>query len=145
MSWLSNITRGKTLIRGLDHVAVVVSDMDRSIEFYTALLGMKLIKDGRAEGGLKKSFIGTDKKAILAMTEEKGGSGRGGGSAGGVNHVAFYVDDIERVGGLLREKGVRFIEEKVGQDGRTKAYHFLDPDGLELEICVETGKEAPQY
>jgi catechol 2,3-dioxygenase-like lactoylglutathione lyase family enzyme len=145
MSWIRNITRGKTLIRGLDHVAVVASDMDRSIEFYTALLGMKLIKDGRAEGGLKKSFIGTDKKAILAITEEKGGAGPGGGSAGGVNHVAFYVDDIERAGGLLREKGVRFIEEKVGQDGRTKAYHFLDPDGLELEICVETGKEAPQY
>jgi catechol 2,3-dioxygenase-like lactoylglutathione lyase family enzyme len=143
MSWLSNITRGKTLIRGLDHVAVVVSDMDRSIEFYTAILGMKLIKDGRAEGGLKKSFIGTDKKAVLALTEEKDGSGRGG--ARGVNHIAFFVDDIERAGGLLRERGVGFIEEKVGQDGRTKAYHFLDPDGLELEICVETGKEAPQY
>ena len=52
MSWLRDITRGKTLIRGLDHVAIVVSDMDRSIEFYTAILGMKLIKDGRAEGGL---------------------------------------------------------------------------------------------
>jgi catechol 2,3-dioxygenase-like lactoylglutathione lyase family enzyme len=145
MSWLSNITRGKTLIRGLDHVAVVVSDMDRSIEFYTAILGMKLIKDGRAESGLKKSFIGTDKKAFLALTEEKDGSGRGDGSARGVNHIAFFVDDIERAGGLLRERGVGFIEEKVGQDGRTKAYHFLDPDGLELEICVETGKEAPQY
>ncbi len=145
MSWLGNMTRGKTMIRGLDHVAVVVSDMDRSIEFYTALLGMKLIKDGRAEGGLKKSFIGTDRKAVLALTEEKAGAISQAGRAAGVNHIAFFVDDIERAGGLLRERGVRIIEEKTGQDGRTKAYHFLDPDGLELEICVETGKEAPQY
>jgi lactoylglutathione lyase len=145
MKWLRNITRGRTLVRGLDHIAIVVSDMDRSVEFYTAVLGMSLIKDGRPEGGQKKSFIGTDKKAVLALTENKDRAGDAGSRIEGVNHVAFYVEDVEKAGALLRERGVRIIEEKVGQDGRTSAYHFLDPDGLELEICVETGREAPQY
>ncbi|MEW6145607.1 MAG: VOC family protein [Thermodesulfobacteriota bacterium] len=145
MNWLRNITRGRTLVRGLDHIAIVVSDMDRSVEFYTAVLGMKLIKDGRAQGGQKKSFIGTDKKAVLALTENKDRAGDSGSRIEAVNHIAFYVDDAEKAGSLLRERGVRIIEEKVGQDGKTRAYHFLDPDGLELEICVETGKEAPQY
>jgi methylmalonyl-CoA/ethylmalonyl-CoA epimerase len=145
MNWLRNIARGRTLVRGLDHIAVVVSDMDRSVEFYTDVLGLKLVKDGRPEGGEKKSFIGTEKKTILALTENKQRAGQAGSFVEGVDHIAFYVDDVEKAGALLREKGVRIIEEKVGQDGRTRAYHFLDPDGLELEICVETGKEAPQY
>jgi lactoylglutathione lyase len=145
MKWLRNITRGGTLIRGLDHVAIVVSDMDRSVEFYTTVLGMKLIKDGRPGGGQKKSFIGTDKKAVLALTENKDRAGASGSRIEAVDHIAFYVEDVEKAGALLRERGVRIIEEKSGEDGKTRAYHFLDPDGLELEICVETGKEAPQY
>lgn len=145
MKWLSNITKGKNRVRGIDHIAVVVSDMDRSLEFYTAILGMDLIKDGRPEGGLKKSFIGTRKKTLLALTEDKNRSGAAADRVEGVNHIAFYVDDIDKAGLYLMEKDVHIIEEKAGPDGRVTAYHFLDPDGLELEICAETGKETPQY
>ena len=63
----------------------------------------------------------------------------------GVNHVAFGVDDVDKSSQILKERGVEFIEIKVGDDGKGKAYHFLDPDGLELEIYGETGKEVPQY
>lgn len=145
MKWLRNVLRGRAPVRGIDHIAVVVSDMDRSLEFYTAILGMELIKDGRPEGGLKKSFLGTGRKTLLALTEDKGRSRVAVDQVEGVNHIAFYVDDVDEAGRFLREKGVRFIEEKVGRDGRTIAYHFLDPDGLELEVCAETGKETPQY
>ena len=146
MKWLRNILRGKTPVGGIDHIAIVVSDMDRSLEFYTAVLGMELIKDGRPEGGLKKSFLGTGGKTLLALTEDKNRSGATAAERiEGVNHIAFYVDDLDKAGGLLREKGIRIIEEKVSQDGSTTAYHFLDPDGLELEVCVETGKVTPQY
>ena len=34
---------------------------------------------------------------------------------------------------------VTFIEEKVEKDGKIKAYHFLDPDCLELEVYGKTG------
>jgi len=142
MKWLRNFTRGNTSVRGIDHIAIVVSDMDRSIEFYTTTLGMEIIKDGRPEGGLKKSFIGTGKRALLALTEDKN---RPSVPSGMVDHIAFHVGDIDRAGRRLVEKGVRIIEEKAGQDGRVTAYHFLDPDGLELEICAETGGETPQY
>lgn len=145
MKWLLNITRGGTKLKGIDHIAIIVSDMDRSLEFYTAILGMDIIKDGRPEGGLKKSFVGTGGKTLLALTEDKGRSAGGKSRAEGVDHIAFHVGDIDKAGGSLRGKGVPIIEEKVGQDGRVTAYHFLDPDGLELEICTETGRETPQY
>ena len=145
MKWLRNIIGGNYIIKDIDHVAIVVSDMDVAVEFYTEVLGLGLIKDGRAEGGEKKTFIGTKSKVILAMTEDKEGKARDNASAGGVNHIAFGVSDVEKAAEILRGKGVKFIEEKVSEDGKVKAYHFLDPDGLELEICGDTRGEVPQY
>lgn len=145
MGWLDKLIGKNEMISGLDHVAIVVSDMDRSIKFYTEVLGLSLILDGRSSGGEKKSFLGTKSKAIVALSEDKTRSADKAGYVEGVNHVAFSVVDAEKSSQVLKNKGVEFIEIKMDDDGRPKAYHFLDPDGLELEIYTETQKEVPQY
>jgi len=145
MGWLDKIVGKEEMIKNLDHVAIIVSDMDRAIEFYTEVLGLRLISDGRPKGGEKKSFLGTKSKAIVALSEDKNRTLQKGGYLAGVDHVAFGVDDAEKSSGILKERGVEFIEIKLGDDGKPKAYHFLDPDGLELEICGDTGEEVPQY
>ncbi|MEX0999572.1 MAG: VOC family protein [Thermodesulfobacteriota bacterium] len=145
MGWLDKLVGKSEMIKDLDHVAIVVSDMDRAIEFYTQILELKLILDGRLNGGEKKSFVGTKSKAIIALSEDKNRALQKGEYAEGVNHVAFGVDDIEKSSQVLKDKGIEFIEIKMGDDGKAKAYHFLDPDGLELEIYVDTDKEVPQY
>ena len=145
MGWLDKIVGKADMIKDLDHVAIVVSNMDRSIEFYTDILGLRLILDGRPSGGEKKSSLGTKSKAIVALSENKNRSLQKGEYAEGINHVAFGVDDIEKSSQILKDKGIEFIEIKMGEDGKGKAYHFLDPDGLELEIYDDSGKEVPQY
>ena len=133
------------MIGDIDHVAIVVSDMDGSVEFYTGVLGLRLIRDGRSRGGEKKTFLGTESRALIALTEDKTSKRADGCLPGGVNHIAFSVDDVEKMSVVLKERGVNFIEEKTGEDGKVKAYHFLDPDGLELEICGRTKGEVPKY
>ena len=145
MGWLDKLVGKKEMIKGLDHVAIVVSDMDRSIGFYRDVLGLTLILDGRQSGGEKKSFLGTKSKAIVALSEDKNRPIDNGGYVEGVNHVAFSVVDAEESSQVLKDKGIEFIEIKMDDDGKPKAYHFLDPDGLELEIYTETQKEVPQY
>lgn len=145
MGWLDKLVGRKEMIKGLDHVAIVVSDMDRSIDYYTSVLGLTVILDGRAAGGEKKSFLGTRSKAIVALSEDKNRLSDKGNYAEGVNHVAFAVADAQKSSQVLKEKGVEFVEIKMDDDGKPKAYHFLDPDGLELEIYTETEKEVPQY
>ena len=143
MEWIKRLTGKGGMIKRIDHAAIVVSDMDRAFEFYSGVLGLEILLDGRRGGGDKKSFLGTKKQALIALTEDKN---RGGASSGieCVNHIAFLVDDLEKSSRLLKEKGVSFIEEKKDKSGKTTAYHFLDPDGLELEICVPS-EEVPQY
>lgn len=145
MGWLDKLVGNKEMIKGLDHVAIVVSDMDRSINFYTDILGLRLIVDGRSGGGEKKSFIGTKSKAIVALSEDKNRLAQKGEYTEGVNHVAFGVDNIEQSSQILKDKGIEFIEIKMGDNGKPQAYHFLDPDGLELEIYGESENEVPQY
>jgi catechol 2,3-dioxygenase-like lactoylglutathione lyase family enzyme len=145
MSLLSKLTGKETMIKGIDHVAIAVSDMDRSIEFYNKVLGLSILKDGRNEGGEKKSFLGTKDHTSIALTEDKKLNRDKSQIVESVAHVAFKVVDVEKARETLKNKGISFIEEKVEKDGKIKAYHFLDPDGLELEIYGETGESVPPY
>ncbi len=133
------------MIKNIDHVAIVVSNMDRSIKFYNELLGLKVLHDGRKEGGKKKTFLGTKSKTLIALIEDENRTREGAGIVEVVAHVAFGVNDVEKASRVLKEKRVEFIEEKLDKDGRRKSYHFLDPDGLELEIYGETGEAIPPY
>jgi lactoylglutathione lyase len=145
MKWLKSLVSSDTFITGIDHVAIVVSDMDRSIEFYNKVLGLRILKDGRNEREKKKSFLGTKDHTLIALTEDKKLNRDKSQIVESVAHVAFRVDDVEKASKALKSKGVTFIEEKVERDGKIKAYHFLDPDGLELEIYGETGESVPPY
>lgn len=142
MKWLRKLTGKGGMIKEIDHAAIVVSDMDAAFAFYSGVLGLKVLLDGRSGGGEKKSFLGTGKRALIALTEDKDRKTAG---TGGVNHIAFLVDDLESSSNMLKEKGINFIEEKKDDSGKATAYHFLDPDGLELEICAASDEEIPQY
>jgi len=148
MRWIKSLFGGGGMIKGIDHVAIVVTDMDRAIEFYSGVLGLTVHRDGRGdggEGGEKKSFLGTGDRTLVALTEDEGRAKREAGVVEGVAHVAFKVADVEAAREALRQRGVEFIEEKLDRDGRGYAYHFLDPDGLELEIYGDTGEAVPPY
>ena len=82
---------------------------------------------------------------MVAFTEEEDRGGERAGFVEGVTHIAFRVDDVERASKILRERGVKFVEEKLDKGGKKKGYHFLDPDGLELEIYGKTGEIIPTY
>jgi len=135
----------KRLIHSLDHIAIEVSDMNRSVEFYSGILGFDVLLDGRSGGGKKKTFLGVELKSMIALSENKNRISNKTGYVEGVNHVAFTVSDFERARKLLTDNQVEIVEDKIGDNGITRVCHFLDPDGLELEICEELGQEVPPY
>ena len=144
MDILKKFKSSDQFITGIDHVAIVVKDMDKSIKFYTEVLNLAVLYDGRKDGGVKKSFLGKKDKSFVAMTEDVS-KDLNSEQVESVSHIAFRVENVEEAKKNLEEKGVTFIEEKVGEDGKTKAYHFLDPDGFELEIYGGTGEIIPAY
>jgi catechol 2,3-dioxygenase-like lactoylglutathione lyase family enzyme len=142
MSIFDKFKDKKNFIKGIDHVAIIVKDMEISLEFYSDILGLVVLHDGRKEGGDKKSFVGTKEKSLIALTENIGKK-TGPRLDQSVSHIAFKVDELEKAKANLESKGIEFIEVKKNSNGKTVAYHFLDPDGFELEIYDDTEKVAP--
>jgi glyoxylase I family protein len=122
---------GDTMLKGVDHVDMVVSDMDAAVAFYTEKLGLTLRYDGRPDGGRKHTFLGNEKVSFVALEEDPVGSVREPPLRG---HLAFAVDDVEAGRKELDKRGVEITGERTDEDGRAKSYYFTGPDGIRLEI-----------
>ena len=119
------------MLKGLDHVDLVVSDMDEAIAFYTEKLGLTLRYDGRPDGGLKHTFLGNAEGSFVALEEDPVGTVREPPLRG---HLAFAVEDVEAARKELDKRGVEITGERTDEHGRAKSYYFAGPDGIRLEI-----------
>lgn len=124
---------GDAMLTGVDHVDLVVSDMDQAIAFYTEKLGLTLRYDGRPDGGRKHTFLGDEEASFVALEERPGFTVEEVGPQR-LGHLAFSVDDVEAVRAELLRRGVAITGERTDEGGRAKSYYFSGPDGIRLEI-----------
>lgn len=124
---------GDAMLTGVDHVDLVVSDMDQAIAFYTEKLGLTLRYDGRPDGGRKHTFLGDERASFVAL-EEQSGLTTGAAGPQRLGHLAFSVDDVEAARDELLRRGVAITGKRTDEDGRAKSYYFSGPDGIRLEI-----------
>lgn len=118
------------------HIGVMVSDIERSIEWYDRVLGLK-VADRRELGTTRIAFLAAANTQIELI--QRGGSFS---TEGVVNHVALQVDDIEATITHLRAAGVVLGDAQI----RTiwaggKIFFFAGPDGEVLEL-VQPGQEG---
>lgn len=120
------------MIKKLEHVGVMVKDIDRSIAFYTEVLGMNLVGRKRLNETTELAFLsfpGSENIEVELVSRE------GFSEDGVVNHIAFTVSDIEAEVERLKKAGVRMLDEapRTILDGIKIAF-FLGPDGEKLEL-----------
>ena len=144
-----------TLLNLVDHVAVNVTDMEKSLKFYHEVLGLKIIFQTERSGSdldralnapgakLRYSYLQADNTCIglIQYVNPAGKSYDRKTCDTGIMHLAFRVPDIEKAYAQLKEKGVRFNSSPVKiesgpQKGSVFAF-FTDPDGITLEIFQE--------
>lgn len=140
------------MFTGIHHAAFTVSDMDRSIRFYTDLLGMKLSWDSKGSGVEFKGPVsdavtgcpGTEQRiAFLTLGEdilelvEFTPTGKpqvdNKPSDTGSAHLCFKTDDIQKVYKTLVANNVR-LHCTPQDNGKAIVIYFRDPDGCILEV-----------
>jgi catechol 2,3-dioxygenase-like lactoylglutathione lyase family enzyme len=153
---------------GVNHLALVCSDMARTVDFYTNVLGMPLVKTIELPAGMGQHFFfdcgGGDTLAFFwfpdAARAAPGVAGPAGrpdqgsltSAIGSMNHVAFSVppDKIDHYRDRLRQAGVDCTDVANHDDSEwgisddlhpgvfVRSIYFQDPDGILLEFACWT-------
>jgi catechol 2,3-dioxygenase-like lactoylglutathione lyase family enzyme len=123
----------------LDHVGVKVTDLDRSIRFYSDLFGFEMV-DRRMLGNSKVEAAAMDVGgSIIFLLNESSFQARSPEEHGGVDHFCLTFTDPEFREILDRTKamGVRLeggVMPRTGATGRSDSQYILDPDGNQIEV-----------
>ncbi len=126
----------------IDHIAIVVKDLDATIDLYTQTLGFKpiyretIVDQGVEAVGLE---AGDSIIELLRPLDPESPIARFRGDAvTKLHHTAYRVDDIETALADYKSKGVRLIDERPRKGAHGNLIAFLHPKstgGVLIELC----------
>jgi lactoylglutathione lyase len=128
------------------HTMLRVGDLERSLAFYTDVLGMRLLRRRDYPGGrFTLAFVGYGDESdhtVLELTHNWDTDAYEIGT--GYGHIALGVEDIHAVCDAIRAKGGRVVREPGPmQHGSTVIAFVEDPDGYKVELIELTSRAEP--
>ena len=119
-------------IKRINHVAVVVDDMEKSLSFWRDALGIPLheLRDVPAEKS-QVAFLplaGTEVELVQPTSDDSGIAKYLAKRGPGMHHICLEVDDIVGMMADLKAKNVRLINEAPRQAADGKKYAFIHPE-----------------
>ena len=119
------------------HTMLRVGDQDRSIRFYTEVLGMRVLRQKEyPDGKFTNTFIGygdESEEAAIELTYNWGVDSYDVGT--GYGHIAIQVDDVYEATEEIRRRGGKIIRDAGPMNAGTRIIAFVeDPDGYQIEL-----------
>ncbi len=119
------------------HAMIRVGDLERSIHFYTEVLGMKLLRrHDYPDGKFTLAFVGYGEErdnTVIELTYNWGVERYDLGNAFG--HIAIEVDDVYQAVERIRQAGGNIVREAGPMQHGTTVIAFVeDPDGYKVEL-----------
>lgn len=138
----------------LEHVAIVVNDLDAAKAFFVDL-GLEVEGEADVEGELVDNVVGL--KGVRASVVQLGtptgqakielskfhtpadeeGPQRPASNTLGIRHILFAVEDIEAIVAKMKAKGTEFFSEVQHYEGGYKLCYLRGPEGIILELAEQ--------
>ena len=123
-------------ILGIDHVAISVRDLEKSLEFYTKVIGLKVTEREYSKLGVEY-FLDCG-RSLLGLIQGSDAEGKHLFQDGGIgaNHVSFRVEakHFDRVVEEIKRLGLTITYMKKRE--KSWSVYFLDIDGNKLEMTA---------
>ena len=119
------------------HTMIRVGNLDKSIQFYTEVLCMKLLRQKEyPDGEFTLAFVGYGDESdntVIELTYNWGTERYDVGEAFG--HIALEVDDVYQATDAIRKRGGKIIRDAGPMNAGTTIISFVeDPDGYQIEL-----------
>ena len=126
-------------VGGIDHVTIVSDDLERTLAFYTEVLGMRHIE--RPDFGFPGLWLQAGNTQIHVNESGADQGGRAGIPDGGARtpsigfHIACTVEDGEAAAERIAGAGFEIIDGPRRRPDGLHQFYLHDPDGYLIEIC----------
>lgn len=151
------------MIKRIAHIGITITNLDRSIDFYENILGLKFqgeitMKGKEADFLFNKNnceariaYLNSTENSISPPVEliqflnEEAKIDKAELDKTSISEICFEVEDIDKTYKRLLNKGVQFLSEPQDFDfskigfGKSRAVYFRDPDGIILELIETVG------
>lgn len=123
-------------INKMHHVAIICSDYERSLNFYTDILGLRVLAEHyREDRKSYKTDLGIGDNYVVELFSFPSPPPRPSRpEAAGLRHLAFEVDDIDASVAELEAKNIPHEEIRIDGYTSKRFVFFQDPDGLPIEF-----------
>ena len=135
------------MIKNINHIAIIVPDLEGAVAFWEGALGLKLARtESVPEEGVDVAFlpVGDSNVELLKPTVADTGVARFLEKRGpGIHHMCFEVDDIEATLAQLRDHNVQLINEQPQEGHGGRKYAFVHPKstgGVLVELYQLSGE-----
>lgn len=119
------------MFKKIDHIGIAVKDLDKTVEFYTKVLGLQLEGIHQVDHyQVKTAFfpVGESRLELIQPMPENTGVQRFLEKRGeGIHHVCFLVEDIQKALDTLAAQGVELIDKTPKQVNPSTKAAFLHP------------------
>lgn len=121
-------------LEGIDHIALAVGDVERSVQWYVEVLGLE--RRFEEEWGDYPAVVGVGDTSLALFPDSEVRSNMAPRlQASGFRHVAFRVDQ-ENFSRAIETLADRGIQSEMQDHGVARSIYFRDPDGYQLEITT---------
>ena len=127
------------MIKKIDHIGIVVRDIDKAVKIYVDKLGLKLLRTEVSDVyNVKIAFIPCGEVLIELLQPIGPGMNQDflNETGGGIHHIAYVVDDVEECFTTMK-KELKVKEEGIKPGAGRSRIFFLDPsvvDNVETEF-----------